>query len=358
MFMPLEAKTAICYHVPMVYENLLITGGAGYIGSHVAKCLIERKVGAITIVDNLSTGFEATVNTLESMAKEKGIEFEFVKMDLSDTTTLRRLFEGKGFSAVMHFAASIVVPESVKDPIKYYQNNTVNSISLIEFSLRYKVKGFIFSSTAVVYGIPSKTPIKEDNNTCPINPYGWSKLMTERVLADASFAYPDFGVVLLRYFNVAGADVKLRMGQSTPNATHLIKVAAQTALGIRDRLFIFGNDYDTPDGTCIRDYIHVDDLADAHLEMLDQLKPGVCEVFNCGYGHGYSVLEVIEAMKRVSGVDFPVEFANRRAGDAPVLVADNRKILSKTRWRPKYDDLDFICETALKWERKLTSGNS
>ncbi len=332
--------------------NILITGGAGYIGSHVVKQLLENSNHQITIVDNLSTGSIKTVKTLQEIAK--GNNLDFIQADLSNFSLIEGIIKAKKFDAVIHFAASIVVPESVSNPIKYYMNNTVNTTNLIKLCIENNVNKFIFSSTAAVYGEPEEIPVKESTQTNPINPYGMSKLMSETVLTDCCKAYKDFKYIILRYFNVAGADLKIRIGQRFPNATHLIKVAAETAVGKRDKMYIFGNDYPTKDGTCIRDYIHVDDLADAHIKSLDYLfDKNSSDIFNCGYGEGYSVLEVINTMKEVSGVDFKVEITGRRSGDPAVLIADNTKIKEKMKWTPKYNDLKLICKTALEWEKKL-----
>lgn len=335
--------------------NIMITGGAGYIGSHVVKQLIENTDFNITIVDNLSTGSIETIKTLESINKQsnKSREFKFIEADLNNFSIIGGIFKASNFDAVIHFAASIVVPESVRNPIKYYMNNTVNTTNLINLCLKYNVNKFIFSSTAAVYGEPDEIPVKETTPTKPINPYGRSKLMSEMVLQDVGFSNPNFKYVILRYFNVAGADPKIRIGQRFPNATHLIKVAAETAVGKREKMFIYGTDYPTPDGTCIRDYIHVDDLADAHIKSLEYLNDNESDIFNCGYGKGYSVLEVVNTIKEVSGVNFKVEIAERREGDPAVLVADNKKILKKLNWKPKYDNIKFICKTALEWEKKM-----
>lgn len=336
--------------------NILITGGAGYVGSHTVKQLIESRECDITIIDNFSTGIPSTIETLRNIHKEsknRG-EFDFIQGDLKDFQFIEGIFKAKKFDAVIHFAANTVVPESVKNPIKYYMNNTVNTTNLIKLSLENGVKKFIFSSTAAVYGEPEEIFVKETTPTSPINPYGWSKLMSERVLMDVGASNPDFKFVILRYFNVAGADMEIRIGQSTPNATHLIKVAAETATGKREKMPIFGTDYPTPDGTCIRDYIHVDDLADAHLLALDYLDSNPSDVFNCGYGRGYSVKEVIETMKKVSGVDFKVEIAPKREGDPSALIADNTKIKKKMGFKPRFDNLELICKTALEWEKKLS----
>ncbi len=326
--------------------KILVNGGAGYIGSHVVKLLGEQGGHEITVVDNFVTGFKDAV-----------LYGDLVELDLSDYDAVDKLFEEKKFDAVIHFAASLVVPESVEDPLKYYMNNTANTTNVIRSCIKHNVNKFIFSSTAATYGEPSAEfiPVKETTPTNPINPYGSSKLMSETVLKDTSFAFDDFKYIALRYFNVAGASVDGKIGQSTKGATHLIKVAAETACGKRDKMFVFGDDYDTEDGTCIRDYIHVEDLALAHLKALDYLNDGNdSDIFNCGYGHGFSVLEVLETMRKVSGVDFTAEIKERRAGDPSILISDNTKIKEVMGWEPKYDDLELICKTALDWEKKLS----
>ena len=333
-------------------EKILITGGAGYIGSHVVKELLKKGYKNITVIDNLSTGF---LETIKKLKKYYG-DFEFIKLDLSNYKDVEELFKSKKFNSVIHFAAALIVPESVKNPIKYYLNNTANTAHLIKCAVENEVKKFIFSSTAAVYGEPKEIfseGITEDFETKPINPYGQSKFMSEQVLKDVGRVNGNFKYVILRYFNVAGADIEGKIGQSTKDATHLIKVASETAVGKRKKLFIFGDDYLTPDGTCIRDYIHVDDLADAHIKALDYLDKNGSDIFNCGYGKGYSVKEVIKTMKEVSGVDFEVEIAPRRAGDPAILIANNEKIIDKMGWKPKYNDLKLICQTALEWERKI-----
>ena len=326
--------------------KILVNGGAGYIGSHVVKLLGEQGGHEITVVDNFVTGFKDAV-----------LYGDLVELDLSDYDAVDKLFEEKKFDAVIHFAASLVVPESVEDPLKYYMNNTANTTNVIRSCIKHNVNKFIFSSTAATYGEPSAEfiPVKETTPTNPINPYGSSKLMSETVLKDTAFAFDDFKYIALRYFNVAGASVDGKIGQSTKGATHLIKVAAETACGKRDKMFVFGDDYDTEDGTCIRDYIHVEDLALAHLKALDYLNDGNdSDIFNCGYGHGFSVLEVLETMRKVSGVDFTAEIKERRAGDPSILISDNTKIKEVMGWEPKYDDLELICKTALDWEKKLS----
>jgi len=342
--------------------HILVTGGAGYIGSHVVKQLLENKGDDITILDNLSTGHQSTVDMLKAICSnaDNGASLNFIKADLSDFAGIEQIVKDGNFDAVIHFAASIVVPESVENPLKYYMNNTVNTTHLILQCNRYGVGKFIFSSTAAVYGEPKEVPVSEATPTGPINPYGSSKLMSETVIRDAAAANSDFNYVILRYFNVAGADVQNRIGQSFPNATHLIKVAAQTAIGQREKMSIFGEDYDTPDGTCIRDYIHVDDLASAHLSALDYLDSNpesqTPNIFNVGYGHGFSVKEVIDTMKKVSQADFSVEKAPRRAGDPALLISNNNRIKSVLKWQSRYDDLELICKTALDWEKKI-AGN-
>ncbi|MCX8084480.1 MAG: UDP-glucose 4-epimerase GalE [Calditerrivibrio sp.] len=333
--------------------HILVTGGAGYIGSHVVKQILEFTDNQVTILDNLSTGQPKTIETLKAINSSR---LKFLHTDLKNFNEVEGIIKSHNFSAIIHFAASIIVPESVENPLKYYLNNTVNTTNLINHAVKYGINKFIFSSTAAVYGEPENNPISEETPTSPINPYGMSKLMSENVLIDSGKAYKDFKYVILRYFNVAGADEKNRIGQSFPNATHLIKVAAETAVGKRDKMFIFGEDYPTKDGTCIRDYIHVDDLADAHLKALDFLEKNSSNIFNCGYGHGYSVKDVIDVMKKVSKIDFIVEKTGRRAGDPAILVADNKKIKSLMGWSPKYNDLEFICKTALEWEKKLLIG--
>ncbi|MGE4318598.1 MAG: UDP-glucose 4-epimerase GalE [Deferribacterales bacterium] len=334
--------------------NILITGGAGYIGSHVAKQLIEEKKHSVTLLDNLSTGFQSAVDSLISMDSS----VKFIRHDLSDWDKTEKLIKSGGYDAVIHFAASLIVPESVKEPLKYYINNTANTSNLVKCCVESGINRFIFSSTAAVYGEPenmAKTGLREDDALMPISPYGRSKLFSEYVVRDAGTAYPDFKYVILRYFNVAGASGDGLIGQSTLNATHLVKVAAQTALGIREKMFIYGGDYPTPDGTCVRDYIHVDDLASAHLCSLSYLDGGVSGIFNCGYGHGYSVSEVIDIMREVSGKDINAEMSGRRAGDPADLIADSRKIKDMTGWKPVFDDLRHICRTALDWETKLSN---
>lgn len=320
--------------------RVFVTGGAGYIGSHVVK-LLGRKGHEILVYDDLSSG-----------SREAVLCGELVVGDILDYGTLKRAMEEFKPDAVMHFAAKIVVPESVRKPLMYYENNTGGAINLLKAMRACGVSKFIFSSTAAVYGEPEKMPIAEDYPLDPVNPYGRSKAAVESLLRDLSAA-EDFKYVSLRYFNVAGADPEGQIGETKPDATHLITMCVRTACGKREKLYIYGTDYPTPDGTCIRDYIHVMDLAEAHILALDYLMAGgESEVFNCGYGRGYSVKEVVDQAKKVTGVDFPVEYAPRRPGDPPELVADSKKIREKLGWEPKYDDLGFIIKTAWEWEKK------
>jgi UDP-glucose 4-epimerase len=320
--------------------KILITGGAGYIGSHVVKALGALGHDLI-IYDNLSTGH-----------KEAITYGELVVGDLANKDQLDELFRTQKFEAVLHFAGSIVVPESVSQPLKYYQNNTLNSHTLLDLCDKHGVDKFIFSSTAAVYGMPADGVCREDSPTQPINPYGQSKLMTEHMLKDLAFS-SKFRYVALRYFNVSGADPEGRIGQSFPEATHLIKVACETACGKRTHMNVFGTDYPTPDGTCVRDYIHVTDLADAHVKALEYLaKGGKSEVLNCGYGHGFSVKEVLNQVKKVTGVDFKVIESERRPGDPASLTAKVDRIHSVIGWKPKYDDLNVIIKSAFEWEKK------
>jgi UDP-glucose 4-epimerase len=322
--------------------TILVTGGAGYIGSHMVHALVDAGE-RVVVLDNLSTGFPWAV--------AKGAPL--VVGDTGDQALVGRVIAEHGVTEIIHFAASIVVPDSVADPLGYYRNNTANSRALIECAVKGGVRRFIFSSTAAVYGNPATIPIGEDDPTCPMSPYGSSKLMTEIMLRDAGTAH-GLDYVILRYFNVAGADPELRTGQSTRGATHLIKVAAETALGKRAKIDVYGTDYPTPDGTCIRDYIHVTDLVRAHADALAYLRGGGRPVtLNCGYGHGFSVLEVIETVKQVSGVDFRVDYAGKRPGDPAQIVAMSDRIRHTLGWRPQFDDLATIVAHALAWERRL-----
>lgn len=323
-------------------KGILVTGGAGYIGSHVVRQLGEQG-HRIVVLDNLSTGFKASV-----------LYGELIEGNTGDRDLVTRILREHDIGSVIHFAAHIVVPESVSDPLKYYGNNTCNTRNLLQCCADCSVERFIFSSTAAVYGIPARPHAGEDMPLAPINPYGTSKLMSEWMLRDLG-AVSTLRYVILRYFNVAGADPEARIGQSTRDATHLIKVASEAAVGVRDHISIFGTDYPTRDGTCIRDYIHVEDLSAAHIRALDYLQDGgKSTVLNCGYGHGYSVREVLDAVGRVSGKKLDIRMAPRRAGDPPELVADASRIRTTLRWKPRYNDLDFIVKTALAWEQKLT----
>ena len=334
--------------------QILVTGAAGYIGSHVVKQLLEQTNYEIIIIDNLSTGFETTIDTLKSLDSTNK-RIKYYNQDLSDWEKVEDIFKENSIKEIIHFAAFSQVGESMSNPLKYYLNNTVNTTKLIDISIKYGVKKFIFSSTAAVYGEPNKEsiPINENLIKNPINPYGSSKLYSEGIIKDAATSNEDFKYVILRYFNVAGADLDGKIGECHNPETHLIPLVVKTALGKRDSIKIFGDDYDTPDGTCIRDYIHVDDLASAHISALEYLDENDSEVFNCGYGHGFSVKEVVEAVKKVSQVDFKIDMESRRAGDPAVLISDNNKIKTKMNWTPKYNDLELICKTALDWEKSI-----
>jgi UDP-glucose 4-epimerase len=325
----------------MSNKSILVTGGAGYIGSHTVRQLGEAGE-KIVVLDNLSTGFEKSV-----------LYGDFIRGDTGDSDLVAKILKDYKVDTVIHFAAHTIVPESVSDPLKYYWNNTCSSRNLLEQSNKHGVQNFIFSSTAAVYGIPESGYAKEDTPTAPINPYGASKLMTEMMLKDLSLA-SDLNFVALRYFNVAGSDPQCRIGQSTPKATLLIKVAAEAAVGKRPELYIFGTDYPTEDGTGVRDYIHVEDLADAHLRALDYLRAGgESTILNVGYGHGYSVREVLDAVARVNGKPLNIIEKERRAGDPPILISVADEIKTKLNWTPKYNDLDLIVKTSLDWEYKL-----
>jgi len=320
---------------------VLVTGGAGYIGSHMVLELLDAGE-EVVVLDNLSTGFRWAVPEAATL----------VVGDVGDQALVTQVIEEHGIDSILHFAARIVVPESVTDPLGYYLNNTVKTRALIETAVKTGIRNVVFSSTAAVYGNPDAPLLSEDRPLAPINPYGRSKLMSEWMLQDAHAAH-GLRYAILRYFNVAGADPQGRSGQSTPQATHLIKVAAQAALGQRPHLDVFGTDYATPDGTCVRDYIQVNDLARAHLVALQSLRGGGdCAILNCGYGHGASVLEVVEVVKRISGVDFEVRLGPRRPGDPARLVAEVDRIRS-LGWQPKHDDLAEIVDQALRWERTL-----
>ena len=322
--------------------TVLVTGGAGYIGSHMVHALADAGESVI-VLDNLSTGFRFLLPSGVSL----------IVGSTGDRDLTARLIREHRVDSIIHFAASIVVPDSVRDPLGYYRNNTLNTCNLIDVAIDNGVKRFIFSSTAAVYGNPQRVPAREDDPTAPISPYGASKLMSETMLRDAGFAH-GLRYVVLRYFNVAGANPKGRTGQATPQATHLIKVACEAALGKRAKVDVFGMDYPTPDGTGVRDYIHVSDLAAAHSAALAYLREGGdSATFNCGYGRGASVMEVIASVKRVSGVDFPVVVGPRREGDPAALIADVSRIRTTLPWTPKFQDLDTIVTHALAWERSL-----
>ncbi len=327
--------------------TVLVTGGAGYIGSHMVLALTDAGEDVV-VLDNLTTGFAWAIAP----------QAKLVKGDIADEALVAKIIAERKVEAIVHFAGSIVVPESVIDPLGYYLNNTVKSRSLMHSAVKAGVKNFIFSSTAAVYGNPLTMPVFETELPVPISPYGTSKLMTELMLRDSHFAY-GLNYVALRYFNVAGADPKGRSGQSTPQATHLIKVACQTALGQRKSMDVFGTDYPTPDGTCLRDYIHVSDLISAHMDALAHLrKGGESGIFNCGYGKGYSVLEVIKAVEKAFGGPVNHKLAPRRAGDPVAIVAGADRVRSVLGWQPKHNDLDFIVQSALDWERHLMRRNA
>ncbi|HUR43930.1 MAG TPA: UDP-glucose 4-epimerase GalE [Aestuariivirga sp.] len=327
--------------------SVLVTGGAGYIGSHMVLALTDAGEDVV-VLDNLSTGFWWAVAP----------KAKLVEGDIGNEPFLDRVMADHRFDAIIHFAGSIVVPDSVADPLGYYLNNTVKSRTLMAAAVRAQIPRFIFSSTAAVYGNPATLPVYETTTPAPISPYGTSKLMTEWMLRDAHAAH-GLQYVALRYFNVAGADPQGRTGQSTPRATHLIKVACQTALGQRAHMDVFGTDYDTPDGTCLRDYIHVSDLIAAHMDALGHLRrDGESGIFNCGYGKGFSVLEVIEAVEKAHGASFKVNKVARRAGDPAGIVAGATRVREVLGWRPRFNDLDVIVASALAWERHLAQRNA
>ncbi len=321
--------------------KIFVTGGAGYIGSHAVISLAEAGHDVL-VYDNLCNSTEKAV-----------IYGKLVKGELADTKLLNKTLADFKPDAVIHFAAFIQVEESVREPLKYYRNNVINTINLLEAMREHEINYFLYSSTAAVYGIPEKIPVDESAPMQPINPYGVSKVMIEQVLNDLAQS-SDFRYAILRYFNVAGADPQCRVGQKYRESTHLITRALKTAKGELKKLLIYGTDYPTPDGTCIRDYIHVTDMADAHVLTLNYLmKTGKNLIMNCGYGHGFSVREVVDVSRKVTGIDFAVEEAGRRAGDSVQLVANSDKLRNVTGWKPKYDDLEFIIKTAWEWERKL-----
>jgi UDP-glucose 4-epimerase len=329
----------------MQKPSVLVTGGAGYIGSHAALALNDAG-WEVAVIDDLSTGSREHV--------PDGVRF--FEGSVADRALVDRILREQQIGAIMHFAGSIVVPESVEKPLDYYRNNTVATHELISAAVAAGVRHILFSSTAAVYGAAERVPIGEEDATQPINPYGASKLMTERMLEDAAAAYP-FNYGALRYFNVAGADPAGRSGQAGPGSTHLIKVAVEAAVGKRPFVAVYGTDYPTPDGSCIRDYIHVSDLAAAHLAALEWLiaNPHENLVLNCGYGRGLSVLEVLDAVDRANGAPIARRIEGRRAGDAPALVAGNARILTTLDWQPERNDIDTIVEDALAWERKLSA---
>ena len=321
--------------------KILVTGGAGYIGSHTVKALGSHG-HEMVILDNLSTGHKWAV-----------LSGKLIEADLQNRDLLNDILQSFRPEVVIHFAASIEVEESVREPLKYYMNNVSNTLNILEAMTKADVRNFIYSSTAAVYGIPARIPVDESAALKPINPYGMTKMMVERMLQDLS-ASRNFHYIALRYFNVAGADSEARIGQAYRNPTHLITRALKTAKGEFDRLSIYGIDYPTPDGTCIRDYIHVDDIAKAHVRALDYLMDkGKSDIMNCGYGHGFSVREVVSTVKEVTGIDLPVEEADRRPGDPPALVADSTRLQTLTGWKPVHDDLAFIVKTAWDWEQEL-----
>ena len=328
----------------MIDGKVMVTGGAGYIGSHAVLALLDAGYGVV-VVDNLVTGFAWAVDPRAS----------FVEADVADQSVMRRVMRDHDVRAILHFAGSVIVPESVSDPLKYYLNNTAASRSLIESAVLEGVRHFIFSSTAATYGAAERVPIAEQDRTEPINPYGRSKLMTEMMLSDVAAAHA-LNFCALRYFNVAGADPAGRSGQSTAGATHLIKVAVEAATGKRDQVAVFGSDFDTADGTGVRDYIHVSDLAAAHVAALDTLiaDPARSHILNCGYGRGFSVNEVLDAVDRITNRKITRRVEGRRAGDPAELVADNRAILATLDWKPRLDDLETIVSDALNWERILS----
>jgi len=324
--------------------TILITGGAGYIGSHMVHEFVDAGE-PVVVLDNLSNGFRFLIPP----------SVPFVAGSTGDRALLSEVIARHGVTAIVHFAASIVVPESVAEPLSYYGNNTMNTCALLDAAIKGGIRQFIFSSTAAVYGTTEESHVREDSPTVPISPYGKSKLMSEIMLHDAAKAH-GLRFVILRYFNVAGADPRMRTGQATPAATHLIKVTCETAIGKRPKLEVFGTDYPTPDGTCIRDYIHVSDLVQAHSASLAYLRSGgASATFNCGYGRGASVFEVIDAVRRASGRDFPVEVSRRRPGDAPSLVANVDRIRATLPWRPQFQNLDTIVAHALAWEKQLAT---
>lgn len=345
-------------------STILVTGGCGYIGSHTILEFLENTQSNIIVVDNLSTGFLENFSYLKNIFKDR---ITFLEINLNEIKKLEEIFKNQKIECILHFAASLIVEESTKEPLLYYKNNVINTINLIQLCVSHNVKNFIFSSTAAVYGEPKGNFEKIDENflPCPINPYGSSKLMSEKVLEDTSKVY-DFNYIALRYFNVAGASMKNQLminksglGQRSKKATHLIKIALECATGKRKKMGIFGDDYDTKDGTCIRDYIHIDDLASAHLSAYNYLlKNKKSNIFNVGYSKGYSVAEVIQMVKTITKQNFVVENQPRRLGDPAKLIADNKKFLELTDWTPKYNNLETIIQSAYDWEIYLKSSEN
>lgn len=331
--------------------NILITGGAGYIGSHVAKQLLETTQHDITILDNLSTGYIQTIQTLKTIR-----DFEFVELDLKEFDKVNELLEIKQFDTIIHFAASSIVSESVQNPLKYY----INTTNLIKYAIKNKINKFIFSSTAAVYGdLKNNIKIDEESEVNPINPYGMSKFMSEIILQNTANVTLNFKYIIFRYFNVAGADMfykdkmlSPRIGECHEPETHLLPLIVKTALKKREILSIYGDDFNTFDGSCVRDYIHVEDLANAHIKAIEYLEDNDSDIFNLGYGKGYSVKQIVNMMKNVVKNDIEIEIIKRREGDPAFLVADNTKVLIKMKWQPKYDDLDLICQSVYEWEKK------
>lgn len=322
--------------------KVLVTGGAGYIGSHAVRAFLNQGF-EVHVVDNLSSGFKSALPN----------DVFFYEADIGDTDSLDKILAKNNFDAVIHFAAYTDVNESMNFPLKYYENNGINSFRLIQKTIQHGVKFFLFSSTAAVYGESKSLLVREEDVLNPISPYGRAKKLTELVLRDVANSNVNFCYATLRYFNVAGASMQFPIGQNTRNATHLIKVASEVAAGRRSKMYIYGNDYPTQDGTCVRDYIHVDDLVDAHVLALKYLATyKKSEVFNCGYQHGFSVKNVVETMEKVCGKTMNVEYAPRRAGDLVEIIADNTKIKSVLGWKPKYDNLELICKSAYEWELK------
>ncbi|MBN9288757.1 MAG: UDP-glucose 4-epimerase GalE [Gammaproteobacteria bacterium] len=328
----------------MRVKSILITGGAGYIGNHVVKALLEGHATRLIVLDNLTSGFA------DSLPKN----VEFIQGDILDETLVSNILKTNQVNTVIHLAARTIIPESLQNPLKYYQNNTVGTLNLLTACLKHQVEYFLYSSTAAVYGKQTQGKIDETATTSPSNPYGHSKLMSEQIIQDTAFS-SKLKYAILRYFNVAGAAPDLSIGQRTKEATHLVKVAVQTACGLQKSLPLFGTDYPTPDGTCIRDFIHVSDLANAHVKALHYLQEGgEPTILNCGYGHGYSVKEIVKAVEKITQATLPTTQAPRREGDIAEVIADNSKIKTLLQWQPQYDDIDFIVKTAYEWEKTLS----